>query len=411
MTGKSRQRYVDGRSVAVFCMPDRNHFQRLRPVISGLAERGMAVHVFTHAAFAPDVERAGGHCVDLFAKYPLEQADDASLPMPCRYVTYAARFGEEIAADVAKSRPSLVIHSAFAVVGRVVAARLDLPRVNVCEGHNVDPARFIAELKTSPRVRIAPECLRAVGMLRDVYGMADASPFSYVSALSPLLNLYCEPPEFLTESERHVFAPLAFFGSIPEASDMGSGEPRRRSLRPAEGRTRRVYIAFGTVIWRYYTAEALRALTTLASAIARMNDVHAVISLGGAKISPEAVAGLMHRNVTVQSYVDQRLELRSALAFVTHHGLNSTHEAIAHRIPMISYPFFWDQPALAARCQAFGLAVPLVDGLLEPIGDDDIETALHELAAEEGAMQRALARARAWELAVIANRPAVLQQL
>jgi hypothetical protein len=96
---------------------------------------------------------------------------------------------------------------------------------------------------------------------------------------------------------------------------------------------------------------------------------------------------------------------------ITHHGLNSTHEAIFHRVPMISYPFFWDQPALAARCQAFGLAVPLVAGQREPFGEIDVHAALDRLSAGEGAMQSALARAREWELAVMANRPAVLRQL
>ena len=52
---------------------------------------------------------------------------------------------------------------------------------------------------------------------------------------------------------------------------------------------------------------------------------------------------------------------RGRRVFVTHHGLNSTHEAIYHRTPMLSYPFFGDQPYLANRCRDLGLSVPLVD--------------------------------------------------
>ena len=44
--------------------------------------------------------------------------------------------------------------------------------------------------------------------------------------------------------------------------------------------------------------------------------------------------------------------LAAADVFVTHHGLNSTHESIAERVPMLSYPFQWDQPGMAERCQA-----------------------------------------------------------
>ena len=56
--------------------------------------------------------------------------------------------------------------------------------------------------------------------------------------------------------------------------------------------------------------------------------------------------------------MDQWAVLGETDLFVTHHGLNSTHEAIFNRVPMLSYPFFWDQPGLAAKCQAFGIARP-----------------------------------------------------
>ena len=58
--------------------------------------------------------------------------------------------------------------------------------------------------------RIAAELSR----LRDEHGLADASPFSYVSGVSPDLNLYCEPPQFLQPDERRPFEPLAFIGSL-----------------------------------------------------------------------------------------------------------------------------------------------------------------------------------------------------
>ncbi|MGH8714242.1 MAG: glycosyltransferase [Casimicrobiaceae bacterium] len=393
-------------------MPEAGHFRRLRPLIHGLSTRGVAVHVFTHGKFASEVVRAQGIFHDMFASYPLEEADEASFPVPCRFVTYAARFAEEVARDVAALKPSLIIHDLFTVIGRVVANRLGVPRVNVCSGHNVAPARFLALLQKDPRVRLAPECLRAVDVLRDSYGIADASPFCYVSSISPLLNIYCEPPEFLDESERQPFAPLAFFGSIPAPEDMPSRSDGRSAPRRDDAtRPRTVYIAFGTVIWRSWQADALKALGVMATALARAGNVRTVIGLGGASIDPEAIAALTGTGASVESYVDQWRTLQEADVFITHHGLNSTHEAIFHGTPMISYPFFWDQPALAAKCQGFGLAVPLIDTPRGPVRADDVDAAMHAVAARQDAMGAALARARGWELAVIERRPAVLQQL
>jgi len=402
------RRFGKPRTVAFFCMPEAGHFQRLRPLISGLADRGMEAHVYTHSKFRLQVEHAGGIFFDLFSKYPLEQADDESLPVPCRFVTFAGTYAGEILRDVLTIRPSLVVHDTFAVIGRVIATLLGIPRVNVCAGHNMAPDRFLADLKEDPRVKISPLCLRAVEMLRESYGLADASPFSYVSSLSPHLNIYCEPPEFLDEGEREVFEPVAFYGSLlPVQEDTGGRQGILSGFgHDSDGRLK-VYVSFGTVIWRYYAVDALRALNTLASTFAEIDNICAVISLGGAAIDSKALAALARPNVSVESYVDQWRILREADAFFTHQGMNSTHEAIFHRVPMISYPFFSDQPGLADKCRRFGLAIPLARLLRGEFGKNHVCAALTRLTDEGESIRAALSRAREWEEAVMEQRPAV----
>jgi UDP:flavonoid glycosyltransferase YjiC (YdhE family) len=399
------------RPVVFFCMPELGHFRRLRSLISGMSRRGIPALVFTHRGFRTQVERAGGTFVDLFSKYPLERADGESLPVPCRFVTFAGFYAEEILGDLRAVNPSLVIHDTFAVIGRVMAALLGIPHVNVCAGHNVAPPRFLALLQEDPRVRISPSCLRAVETLQARFGMPEASPFSYVSALSRHLNIYCEPPAFLDEADRRVFEPIAFYGSLPSLGDLERGHGGGSCFRSGSGRELKVYISFGTVVWRYYAAEALRALATLAGSFARMGNVRAVISLGGTELGREACAALAKPNVSVKSYVDQWRVLRKTDVFVTHHGLNSTHEAIFHRVPMIGYPFFWDQPALAEKCQRFGLATPLTDSLRGEVRDEDVHAALTRLSTNMGSMQAALSAAREWERAVMVTRESVFRQI
>ena len=100
---------ADRRSVAVFCMPLMGHFKRLRPVIAGLSRRGFAVNVYTHRQFASGVVRASGNFHDLFGQYPLEDADATSLPVPRRYVTHAAKFGDAISRDVATAPVTVIV--------------------------------------------------------------------------------------------------------------------------------------------------------------------------------------------------------------------------------------------------------------------------------------------------------------
>jgi len=394
--------------VAFFCMREPGHFQRMRSIIAGIAALGFNAHVFTHRDFRGYVEQAGGTFVDLFGKYPPAAADAASIPVPCRHVSFAGHYAEEVKRDIEALGVSLVVYDTFAVIGSVVARMMGLPHVNVCAGHNVEPSRFVEILEADPRVKVAPECHRAVETLRTRCGIEDASPFSYVTALSPHLNVYCEPPEFLDEGERRPFEPIAFFGSLPslaEPDDPPEGPVGPQGFGDAE---LRVYVSFGTVVWRYYAPEALRALGAISDALAGRPGARAVISLGGAEVDARSIA---KPNVAVAKYVDQRKILREADVYVTHQGLNSTHEAIFHGVPMLSYPFFWDQPALARKCERFGLAMPLAREPRGGIGPPEVEAALAGLLARREPMKQALAGARRWEEAVMANRSSVLRQI
>lgn len=397
------------RPAVVFCMPGRGHFRRLWSVIAGLVDAGVPTHVFAETAFAADVARAGARFVDLFAGRPLAAADARSIPIPSRYVSFAGRYGDAVTREAAALRPALVVHDTFAVIGQVVAHHLGVPRVNVCAGHNAAPAPTLAALRDDPRVAIAPECHAAVQLLRERHGIADASPFSYVTALSPDLNLCCEPPQFLAEADRAPFEPLAFFGSLA-AADVAAGPAGPSPFAAGAAAGSRLYVSFGTVIWNYYEVAALRALTAIADAVAARDDTTALISLGGADRAG-AVARLARPSVRVEPYVDQPRVLHDATLFITHNGLNSTHEAVLRRVPMLSYPFFGDQPAMAARCRALGLALPLAPAPRAAITADDVHAALAAAAAQRATLAARLATAREWELAAMRERPAAIARM
>jgi UDP:flavonoid glycosyltransferase YjiC (YdhE family) len=396
-------------SAVVFSMGDTGHFKRLRPLIAGLAARGMRTHVFSAAALREESVRLGARFHDLFAGRPIAAADAASVPLPSRSVSFAGHFGDDVVREVAVLAPSVVIHDAFAVIGRVVAHHLRVPRVNVCAGHNLAPGPTLAALAHDPRVRTSEACLRAIDVLRCRHGMPDAGPFSYIDSVSHDLNVYCEPPQFLLPDERSAFEPIAFFGSLlpdPVA-------PRASAPAPfgGDGDARlRLYVSFGTVIWSYYEPAAAAALMAIADEVATIDDAAALVSLGGRDL-PGLAARLARRNVRVSNYVDQWDVLRDATAMITHQGLNSTHEAIWHGVPMISYPFFTDQPGLARRCASLGLAVPLVAPLRGAVQGQDVRAALARIAADVAVLRERLATARAWEEAVIRERPAVIERI
>lgn len=390
------------------------HAQRVLAVASALVTQGADVTVFAPVDFAPAVAAAGARFVDVFAGRTIADIDPTSLPVPSRYVTFAATQGERLIAEIGALRPHAVVADSFAVVARLVAERLAVPRVNVLAGHAAVPSRVIAELEQDPRVAISAACHEAVAVLRDRFGMADASPFSYMGPPSTFLNLYGEPEAFLPAGDRSAFEPIAFFGTLPAAHEIAARDARDPDeVWPARRRaTRRVYVAFGTISWRYYLAEALAALDAIVDGLAGRDDVDVLVSCGGWKVDPASVAALARPNAQVEPHVDQWQVLRGADVFVTHHGLNSTHEAVYRGVPMISYPFFGDQPGLAVRCQELGLAVPLTAaGVRAPVTPADIAAALDTVDQRRDELAAALARARAWEDEVLAGREEIAARI
>jgi len=398
-----------GASAVVFNMVEYGHLKRLLPVISGLTHAGVRTHVFTLPAYRAEIENSGGLFRDLFRGRPLAEADALSIPIGSRNVSFAGHFAEDVVNEAAALKPCLVVHDAFAVIGEVVARHLGLPRVKVCAGHNFPPETALAAVRNYPRIEISEDCWRAVRKLREKHGMPDASPFSHVTGMSSDLNVYCEPPQYLPEDQREPFHPIAFVGSLSE--EVISRAPSAISPYGEDAADKhRMYVCFGTIIWRYFEDTARSALAAIRDAVAERPEITALVSLGRAQLDDWGQR-MQLPNFRVESYVDQWTVLGASSVYITHHGLNSTHEAAFQGVPMISYPFFHDQPGMAKRCQELGLAVPLTTELRGQARAADVHAALSRVAAQREVMRERLAAARLWELEVIARRAAVIQRV
>jgi MGT family glycosyltransferase len=397
-----------GGPVVAICVQGLGHIRAMLPVLACLQERGREVHVMTREDLRPEVERIGARFIDLFDGRPVEEVDDSSIPVPSRYVTFAAIHAEGLAAEVGRLSPSLIIYETYSVMGPLIGRALGIPYVNVSPNHALVPERAVAALEGEARVSTSPECLAAVERLRTVHGIEDASPFSYVAAVSPCLNLYPEPREFLSEEDRAALEPLAFFGLL--APGLYRSDGREPAFSGREGR-RRILVSFGTIAWIYYAQQALAALQVLAEESEELGDVELLVSLGGHPVEPGALEPLRRPHVAVRDRLDQWAALREADLFVTHHGINSTHEAIYHRVPMLSYPLSADQPVLAARCQELGLALPLAAETRGEVAPGALAAALERLDEDSAGFAARLEEARSWELRTIAERDEVVERI
>ncbi len=93
-------------------------------------------------------------------------------------------------------------------------------------------------------------------------------------------------------------------------------------------------------------------------------DVTVIMSLGSV-VSRESL-GNIPDNFMVFPSVPQLEVLRHAALFITHGGMNSVNEALYYGVPLLVVPFFFDQPAIAARVEELHLGRKLDRRRLKP---------------------------------------------
>jgi MGT family glycosyltransferase len=88
-------------------------------------------------------------------------------------------------------------------------------------------------------------------------------------------------------------------------------------------------------------------------AVEPLEDVQVVLPVGK-NISPETL-GRIPSNVIVVRSAPQIELLKRATLCITHAGLNTVLESLAHGVPMVAIPIGYDQPGTAARIAHHGV--------------------------------------------------------
>jgi MGT family glycosyltransferase len=112
-------------------------------------------------------------------------------------------------------------------------------------------------------------------------------------------------------------------------------------------------------------------------AVGALKNVQLVLSVGK-NIDPENLGSIPSNTIVVRSAPQIELLKRAALC-ITHAGLNTTLESLAHGVPMVAIPIGYDQPGTAARIAHHGtgefievdeLTTDRLRGLIEKVLQD-----------------------------------------
>ncbi|MFK7888169.1 MAG: glycosyltransferase [Gammaproteobacteria bacterium] len=189
----------------------------------------------------------------------------------------------------------------------------------------------------------------------------------------PVLHLTASELEFglASCSNVHYVGPMVARGRVDQAV---STADRTRlgalyAARQADG---------GALLYCWLTTMNNQDTDFLARVIAAVGnraDWTLIIGYSGSKPARE-----LPRNVHVFEYVPQIEVLAQADLCITYGGMNTVHECLAERTPMLTYPRFHDQPGVAARLVHHGLAhrgdvgtdsAEVIAGRIQNVLDDD----------------------------------------
>jgi MGT family glycosyltransferase len=140
--------------------------------------------------------------------------------------------------------------------------------------------------------------------------------------------------------------------------------------------------------------------STIAEAVRTRSGMQLVLSVGES-IDPRKINSLPPNSIVVKNAPQIELLKRAALC-ITHAGLNTVLESLAHGVPMVAIPVSTDQPGVAARIAytKTGTYVPLQEltvPKLSALLDDVLADPEYRLNANK--MRKAITKTNGLELA------------
>lgn len=272
-----------------------------------------------------------------------------------------------------------MIHDSMFGCGHLIAQILNLPAINSCTSFAQDEKSFKQMLehlsKNIPvevQNRIHNDFQNLTREIAGKYGVEINSPYEVFCNPAPLTIVY-------TIKEFQPFGntfneTFKFVG--PSISAQGENEDFDYTSIEEQSL---IYISLGTVF-----NEAINFYKLCMKAFE--NSKHTIVMSIGSKTKISDL-GDIPKNFIVKNYVPQTELLTYTKLFITHGGMNSTHEGLYNGVPLVVIPQSADQPVIAKRVESLGAGVKLqMQGLTADQLSESVEIVLNNPPYKEVAL-------------------------
>ncbi|WP_251550474.1 macrolide family glycosyltransferase [Neobacillus muris] len=269
-----------------------------------------------------------------------------------------------------------IIHDSMFGCGYLLARILKLPAICSCTSFAQSKAAFntmleqlYTKIPAERAKKIQDEFQSLTVSVKEKYGVEVPSPFEVFCNPAPLTIVYTTR-QFQPNSEEFDQT-YKFVG--PSISS--KFKQNNFDLDAIKGRNP-IYISLGTVFNR--AADFYKLCFE-----AFGNSGHTVVMSIGNR-TPLADLGEIPPNFMVKNYVLQTEVLKYAKLFITHGGMNSTHEGLYFGVPLIVIPQSADQPIIAGQVAKIGAGLTLqMESLTANQLHDAAEFVLNDLSVHK----------------------------
>ncbi|MBS4190520.1 glycosyltransferase [Bacillus sp. FJAT-49705] len=324
-------------------------------VVQELITRGEEVVYFTIEAFRERIEKTGATVRTLdgqkFIKAFISGGRNYLLERINGLLLTADIVIPSVLEQIEGEHFDYIIHDSMFGCGRLLAQILKLPAINSCTSFAQTKVSFDKMLEQLSK-NIPAEFVKEINdkhqsltaMVKEKYDVEIHSPYEVFCNPAPLTICYTtkefQPFGEAFDQTYKFIGPSISTRLIQENFDLTAIKGKRP-----------IYISLGTVF-----NQATDFYKLCFKAFGNTDDT-VVMSIG--EKTQISDLGEIPKNFIVKNYVPQTEVLKYTKLFITHGGMNSTHEGLYYGVPLIVIPQSADQPIIAGQVANIGAGIKL----------------------------------------------------
>ena len=323
-------------------------------VVQELISRGEEVVYFTIEAFRERIEKTGATVRtfdgEKFIKAFISGGRNYLLERINGLLLTADIVIPSVLEQIEGEHFDYIIHDSMFGCGRLLAQILKLPAINSCTSFAQTKASFdkmfehLSQNIPTEILNYNDEFQSLTVMVKEKYDVEIHSPY----------EVFCNPAPLTIVYTTREFQPFgeAFDQTYKFVGPSISSRLTQENFDLAAIKGKKpIYISLGTVF-----NQAIDFYKLCFKAFGN-TDHTVVMSIG--KQNQLSDLGEIPKNFIVKNYVPQTEVLKYTKLFITHGGMNSTHEGLYYGVPLIVIPQSADQPIIAEQVANIGAGIKL----------------------------------------------------